>query len=76
MHRVSSTDMRRGTEWLTGLVRTMDAVTHDGVCTPGDARLNDRFAAYLRQSKRVGRIPIIPQLNDEPQSTIRERVRN
>jgi hypothetical protein len=76
MQRVRSTDMRRGTEWLTGLVRTMDAVTHDGVCTPGDARLNDRFAAHLRRSTPVARIPIIPEHNDEPQAPIRERVRN
>jgi len=76
MQRVSSTDMRRGTEWLTGLVRTMDAVTHDGVCTPGDARLNDRFAAYLRQSKPIARIPISPECDDEVLAPARERVRN
>ena len=75
MQRVSATDMRRGTEWLTGLVRTMNAVTHDGVCTPGDAILNDRFAAYLRQSKPVARIPIVPEL-DETRAPVRERVRN
>ena len=75
MRRVSSTDMRQGTEWLTGLVRTMDDVTHDGVCLPGDAILNDRFAAYLRQSKRIARIPISPEF-DEPQAPARERVRN
>ena len=75
MQRVSATDMRRGTEWLTSLVRTMDAVTRDGVCVPGDAVLNDRFAAYLRQSKPIARIPIVPEL-DEPLAPSRERVRN
>ena len=75
MQRVSATDMRRGTEWLTGLVRTMDAVTRDGVCLPGDAILNDRFAAFLRQSKPLARIPIIPEL-DEPLVPVRERVGN
>jgi hypothetical protein len=67
--------MRQSTEWLTSLVRTMDAVAHDGVCLPGDAILNDRFAAYLRQSKPVARISIIPEL-DEPLVPARERVRN
>jgi hypothetical protein len=75
MRRVSSTDMRRGTEWLTGLVRTMDDVIHDGVCLPGDAMLNARFAAYLRRSKPIARIPISPEL-DELQAPVRERVRN
>jgi hypothetical protein len=75
MHRVSGTDMRRGSEWLTGLVRAMDAVTRDGVCNPGDAVLNGGFAAYLRQSKPVARISIMPELG-EPQAPARERVRN
>jgi len=67
--------MRRGTEWLTGLVRTMDAVTRDGVCVPGDAVLNDRFAAHLRRSKPVARIPIVPELDELP-APARERVGN
>jgi hypothetical protein len=75
MHRVSNTDMRRGTEWLTGLVRTMDAVTRDAVCIPGDPVLNARFAAYLRQSKPIARIPIMPD-PDEPLAPPREAVRN
>jgi hypothetical protein len=75
MQRVSGTDMRRGTEWLTGLVRTMDAVTHDGVCNPGNAILNDRFADHLRRSKSIARIPIMPEL-DELLVATRERVRN
>ena len=75
MYRVSGTDMRRGSEWLTGLVRTMDAVTRDGVRNPGDAVLNDRFAAYLRQSRPITRISIIPELG-EPLAPALERVRN
>ena len=74
MQRVSSTDMRRGTDWLTGLVRTMNAVTRDGVCIPGDAVLNDRFAAHLRRSKSIARIPIVPEF-DGPRAPARERVR-
>jgi hypothetical protein len=67
--------MRRSTEWLTGLVRTMDAVTRGGACDPIEPSLRDRFAAYLRWSKPVARIPLAPDI-DEPQPSTRERVKS
>ncbi len=75
MRRVSGTDMRRSTEWLTGLVRTMDAVTRGGACSPIDANLRDRFAAYLRRPNPVARIPLAPDL-DDAQPSPRERVKS
>jgi len=75
MRRVSRTDMRRTSEWLTGLVRTMDAVTRRGACRAIDATLRDRFAAHLRESKPVTRIPLAPEI-DEAQPTPRERVKS
>ncbi len=75
MRRVSSTDMRQASEWLTGLVRTMDAVTRGGACSPIEATLRDRFAAHLRHPKPVARIPLAPDL-DEAQPSARERVKS
>jgi hypothetical protein len=75
MRRVSSADMRRTSEWLTGLVRTMDAVTRGGACSPIDATLRERFTAHLRQPKAVARIPLAPDL-DEAQPSPRERVKS
>jgi len=60
MRRVSSSDVRRDTEWLTGLVRTMDAVTRGGACSPIDNVLRDRFSAHVRQAKPVAPIPLTP----------------
>jgi hypothetical protein len=74
MRRVSGTDMRRSTEWLTGLVRAMDAVVRRGACSPIEDALRDRFAAYLRQPKPVARIPLAPDL-EEAQPSARERVK-
>ena len=75
MRRVSVTDMRRSTEWLTGLVRTMDAVTRGGACSPIDEILRDRFAAHLRQPKPLARIPLAPDV-DEAQPSTHERVKS
>ena len=66
MQRVSGTDMRQATEWLTGLVRTMDAVTRGGACSPIDAGLRDRFAAHLRRPKPMARIPLAPIDEEAP----------
>ena len=60
MRRVSVIDMRREIEWLTGLVWTMDAVTRGGACRPIDDELRERFAAHLRQPKRIARVPLAP----------------
>jgi hypothetical protein len=67
--------MRRSTEWLTGLVRTMDAVTRAGACGPIEAALRDRFDAHLRRPKPVARIPLAPDI-DEAQPSPRERVKS
>jgi len=67
--------MRRSTEWLTGLVRTMDAVTRGGACSPIDEILRDRFAAHLRQPKPLARIPLAPDV-DEAQPSTHERVKS
>lgn len=75
MRRVSSTDMRQTDEWLTGLVRTMDAIARGGACSPIDATLRDRFAAHLRQPMPLARIPLAPEL-DEAQPSLRERVKS
>jgi hypothetical protein len=75
MRRVSSTDMRQASEWLTELVWTMDAITRGGACSPIDTTLRDRFAAHLRQPKPLARIPLAPDL-DEPQPSLRERVKS
>ena len=66
MQRVSGTDMRQATEWLTGLVRTMDAVTRGGACCPIDASLRDGFDAHLRRSKPMVRIPLAPIDEEAP----------
>jgi hypothetical protein len=58
--------MRWGTEWLTGLVRTMDAVTRGGACSPIDAGLRDRFDAHLRRTKPMARIPLAPIDEEAP----------
>ena len=75
MRRVSGTDKLRNSEWLTGLVRAMDAVTRGGACNPIEAALRDRFAAYLRQPKPVARIPLAPDI-DDAQPSPRERVKS
>jgi hypothetical protein len=75
MRRVSGTDMRRSTEWLTGLVRTMDDVVRGGACSPIEPSLRDRFAEYLRRPRPVARIPLAPDI-DEPQPSTRERVKS
>jgi hypothetical protein len=75
MRRVSSIDMRQTSQWLTGLVRTMDAITRAGVCSPIDTTLRDRFAAHLRQPKPLARIPLAPDL-DEAQPSWSERVKS
>ena len=75
MRRVSRTDMRRTSEWLTGLVRTMDAVTRGGACSPIDNALRERFAAHLREPRPVAGIPLVPEI-DETQPTSRERVKS
>ena len=75
MRQVSSTDMRQGSEWLTGLVRAMDAVTRGGACTPIDAVLRDRFAAHLRQTRPVARIPLAPEPGEAKPSS-REHARS
>jgi len=67
--------MRQASEWLTGLVRTMDAVTRGGACSPIDTALRDRFAAHLREPRPVARIPLAPEI-DETQPTSRERVKS
>jgi len=72
MRRVSRTDMRRTGEWLTGLVRTMDAVTRGGACSPIDTALRERFAAHLR-APSVARIPLAPEIA-EAQPPPHERV--
>jgi len=66
MREVSGSDMRQATEWLTGLVRTMDAVTRGGACSPIDATLRDRFCAHLRQAKPVAQIPLAPIDEESP----------
>jgi hypothetical protein len=66
--------MRRSTEWLTGLVRTMDAVTRGGACRPIEEALRDSFAAHLRHPKPVARIPLAPDL-DDAQPSRRERAK-
>lgn len=76
MRRVSGTEMRRSTEWLTGLVRMMDDVVRGGACGPIDASLRDRFAEYLRRPKPVARIPLAPDLHDAVPSPRRERVKS
>ena len=73
MRRVSSTDMRQASEWLTGLVRTMDAITRGGPCSAIDATLHNHFDAHLRQPKPVARIPLVPDV-DEAQPASREHV--
>ena len=75
MRRVSGTDARQASEWLTGLVRTMDAITRGGACSPIDATSRDRFAAHLRQPKPLARISLAPDL-DEAQPSSRERVKS
>jgi hypothetical protein len=65
--------MRQATNWLTGLVRTMDAVTRGGACSPIDATLRDRFAAHLRGPKADAQIPLAPDL-DEGEPSQHERV--
>lgn len=75
MRRVSGSDMRRSSEWLTGLVRTMDDVTRGGACSPIDENLRERFAAHLRRPKPLARIPLAPDVDDARPST-RERVKS
>ena len=75
MRRVSGTDMRRSTEWLTGLVRAMDDVVRGGACGPIDPSLRDRFAAHLRRPKPLARIPLAPDV-EEPQLPARERAKS
>lgn len=75
MRRVSRTDMRQTSEWLTGLVGTMDAVTRGGACSPIDTALRERFAAHLRAPKPVARIPLAPEI-DETRPIPRERVKS
>jgi hypothetical protein len=75
MRRVSGTDMRWSTEWLTGLVRTMDAVTRGGACGPIEPSLRDRFAAHLRRPKPLARIPLAPDI-EEAQPSSRESVKS
>ncbi len=75
MRRVSGTDMRRSTEWLTGLVRTMDEVVRGGGRSPIEPSLRDRFAEYLRRPRPVARIPLAPDL-DDALSPRRERVKS
>ncbi len=75
MRRVSGTEMRRGTEWLTGLVRTMDELTRRGPCSAIEPSLRDRFAAYLRRPKSLARIPLAPDV-EEQQPSSRERVKS
>jgi len=67
MRRVSVIDIRREIEWLTGLVRTMDAVTRGGSCRPIDTELRERFAAHLKQPKRITRIPLAPIDEEAPE---------
>ena len=75
MRQVSRTDMRRSTEWLTGLVRTMNDVVRGGSCDPIEPSLRDRFAAHLRRPKPLARIPLAPDVDDQQLST-RERVKS
>ena len=75
MRRVSNMDVRQGSEWLTGLVRTMDAVTLGGACTPIDAVLRDRFAAHLHEVRPMARIPLAPEFS-EAQTSPREHVKS
>ncbi len=75
MRRVSGSDMRRSSEWLTGLVRTMDDVWRGGACSPIDASLRERFAAHLRRPKPLARIPLAPDADEQQQPT-RERVKS
>jgi len=75
MRRVSGTDLRRSTEWLTGLVRTMDAVMRGGACSAIDESLRDRFASHLRRPKPLARIPLAPDI-EEAQPSSRESVKS
>jgi hypothetical protein len=75
MRRVSGTDMRRSTEWLTGLVRAMDDVVRGGACSPIEEALRDRFAAHLRRPKPLARIPLAPDVEEQPLPS-RERVKS
>ena len=75
MRRVSSADIRRTSEWLVGLVRTMDAVARGGACRPIDAALRDRFAAHLRQPAAVARIPLAPDV-EAAQPASREYIKS
>jgi len=67
--------MRRSTEWLTGLVRTMDDLVRGGACGPIEPSLRDRFAAHLRRPKPLARIPLAPDI-EEAQPSSRERVKS